>query len=68
MFFFIFIVLNTKVPLLFQSNLLAIISNGSGEKVDFKGFAIFSNGGHLGYLTQIYNSETLESDHTSSEI
>ena len=27
------------------------ISNGSGEKVDFDGFAIFSNGGHLGFLT-----------------
>ena len=26
-------------------------SNGSGEKVDFDGFAIFSNGGHLGFLT-----------------
>ena len=28
-----------------------IISNGPGEKVDFDGFAIFSNGGHLGFLT-----------------
>ena len=27
------------------------MSNGSGEKVDFDGFAIFSNGGHLGFLT-----------------
>ena len=50
-FFFIFISLNTKVPLMFQSNLLPIISNGSGEKVDFDGFAIFSNSGHLGFLT-----------------
>ena len=33
-FFFIFIILNTKVPLMFQSNLLPIISNGSAEKVD----------------------------------
>ena len=46
------------------------MSNGSGEKVDFNGFAIFSNGGHLGFfdLTQINNSEILESDHTSSEM
>ena len=36
---------------MFQSNLLPIISNGSGEKVDFDGIAIFSNGGHLGFLT-----------------
>ena len=27
------------------------ISSGSGEKVDFVIFAIFSNGGHLGYST-----------------
>ena len=32
---------------MFQSNL----SNCSGEKVDFDGFAIFSNGGLLGFLT-----------------
>ena len=50
-FFFIFIILNTKVPLMFQSNLEPIMSNGSGEKVDFDGIAIFSNGGHLGFLT-----------------
>ena len=36
---------------MFQSNLLPIISYGSGEEVDFDGFAIFSNGGHLGFLT-----------------
>ena len=36
---------------MFQSNLKPIISNGSGEKVDFDGFAIFSNGRHLGFLT-----------------
>ena len=50
-FFFIFIILNTTVPLMFQLNLKPIISYGSGEKVDFDGFAIFSNGGHLGFLT-----------------
>ena len=36
---------------MFQSNLEPIISNGSREKVDFDGFAILSNGGHLGFLT-----------------
>ena len=36
---------------MFQSNLYPIIFNGSGEKVDFDGIAIFSNGGHLGFLT-----------------
>ena len=36
---------------MFQSTLLPIISNSSGEKVDFDVFAIFSNGGHLGFLT-----------------
>ena len=40
-FFFIFIILNTKALLMFQSNLYPIISSGSGEKVDFDGFAIF---------------------------
>ena len=49
-FFFIFIILNTKVPLMFQSNSLPIISNGSREQVDFDGFAIFSNG-YIGFLT-----------------
>ena len=36
---------------MFQSNLQTIISIGSGKKVGFDGFAIFSNGGHLGFLT-----------------
>ena len=31
----------------------AKISNGSGEKVDIVIFAIFSNGGHLGYSTRL---------------
>ena len=30
----------------FQPN----IPSGSGEKIDFNGFAIFSYGGHLGFL------------------
>ena len=51
-FFMIFIILNTKVPTMFQSSLKPIISKGSGKKVDFDFdvFAIFSNGGHLGFL------------------
>ena len=48
-FFFIFKILNTKVQLIIQSN--PIISNGSGEKIDFDGFTIFSNGGHLRFFT-----------------
>ena len=47
-FFFFFKILNTKVQLMFQSN--PIISNGSGEKIDFDGFTISSNGGHLRFL------------------
>ena len=39
------------VFLMFQSTFEPIMSNGSREKVDFDGFAIFSNGGHLGFLT-----------------
>ena len=38
---------------MFQSNLSPIISNGSGEEVDFDGFAILCNGGHLGFLTLV---------------
>ena len=49
--FFIFIILNTYVPLVFQAKIQPKISSGSGEKVDFVIFAIFSNGGHLGYST-----------------
>ena len=36
---------------MFRSNLYPIISNDSGENVDFDGFAICSNNGHLGFLT-----------------
>ena len=48
-FFFIFIILNTKTPQMFHSNLY--IPNGSGEEVYFVVFAIFSKAGHLGFLT-----------------
>ena len=50
-FFFIFIILNTYVPLIFHAKIQSKISSGSGEKVDFVISAIFSNGGHLGYST-----------------
>ena len=33
---------------MFQANLQQIIPNGSAEEVYFVGFAMFSNGGHLG--------------------
>ena len=51
-FFFIFTILNTYVPLIFHTKSQPKISSGSGEKVDFVIFAIFSNGGHLGYSTR----------------
>ena len=40
-----------NVPLIFHAKIQPKISSGSGEKVDFVIFAIFSNGGHLGYST-----------------
>ena len=48
--FFIFTVLNIYVSLIFHAKIQSKISSGSGE-VDFAVFAIFSNGGHLGFLT-----------------
>ena len=49
--FFIFTILNTYVPFIFHAKIQPKISSGSREKVDFVIFAIFSNGGHLGYST-----------------
>ena len=49
--FFIFTILNTYVPLIFHAKIQPKISSGSGEKIDFVIFAIFSNGSHLGYST-----------------
>ena len=49
--FFIFIILNTFVPLIFHAKIQPRIFSGSGEKFGFVIFAIFSNGGHLGYST-----------------
>ena len=46
--FFIFIILNTKVPLMFSANLLP---NGSREEVDFVVFAFFISSDHLGFST-----------------
>ena len=50
----------------FQPN----IPSGSGEKVDFIGFANFGNGGHFGFLTppEFYHSEGLQSDHAACKI
>ena len=50
----------------FQSN----IPSGSGENVDFVGFAIFSNSDHLGFSTRLNftNSEALQSDYAACEI
>ena len=50
-FFFIFIILNTHVSLIFHAKIQSKISSGSGEEVYFVVFAVFSNGGHLGYST-----------------
>ena len=38
--FFMFIILNTYVPLIFHAQIQPKISSGSGEKVDFVIFAI----------------------------
>ena len=50
-FFFIFTILNTYVSLIFHAKFQPKISRSSGEEVYFVIFAIFSNRGHLGYLT-----------------
>ena len=50
-FFFIFTILITYVSLIFHSKIQPKISGSSGEEVDFVVFAVFSNSGHLGYLT-----------------
>ena len=62
-FFFIFLILNTYVALIFHAKIQLKIPSGSGEEVDFVIFAIFSKDGHLGYS---YDSETLESGHALS--
>ena len=40
------------LPLIFHANLQLNISNVSGQEADIVIFAIFSNGGHLGYSTR----------------
>ena len=50
-FFFIFPILNTHVSYIFHAKIKPKISCDSGEEIDFVIFAIFSNGGHLGYTT-----------------
>ena len=49
--FFIFIILNTHVLLIFHAKIQPKISSGYGEEVDFVVFAFFSNSGYLGYST-----------------
>ena len=51
--FFTLISLNTKVPLILQTKFQPNIPSHSGEKVDFNGYAIFSTGSHLGFLTRL---------------
>ena len=46
-FFFFLIVLKIKVQLRLYTNFQPNLSSGSGEKVDFSGFAIFSNCSHF---------------------
>ena len=50
--FFIFIILNTYVPLIFHAKIQPKLSTSSAGEVDFVVFAIFSNSSHLGYLTR----------------
>ena len=50
-FFSLNTILNTYVSLILRTKIQAKISSSSGEIVDFVVFAIFSNGGHLGYST-----------------
>ena len=52
-FFFILISLSTKVSLIIHTKFQLNIPSHSGEKVDFHGLAIFSIGGHLGFLTRL---------------
>ena len=49
-FFFIFIILNIYVLLIFHAK-IQLKSSGSGEEVDFAVFAIFSNSHPLGHST-----------------
>ena len=50
--FFIFTILNAYVSLIFHAKIQPKISSGSGEEVNFVVFAIFNNGGHLGFLAR----------------
>ena len=52
-FFFIFTILNTYIPLIFHAKIQPKMFSSSEEKFDFVIFAIFSNGGHLGYSTRL---------------
>ena len=51
--FFILISINIKVLLIFHTKFQPTIPRHSGENDDFNSFAIFSNGGHLEFLTRL---------------
>ena len=51
--FFILIPINIKVLLILHTKLQPNIPSRSGENDDFISFAIFSNGGHLEFLTRL---------------
>ena len=54
------VLLNIKIPLIPHAN-FGQIPNRFGKNVDFIGFAISSNGGHVGF----YHSEALQFDHAA---
>ena len=51
--FITLISINIKVPLILNTKFQPNISSHSGENDDFISFAIFSNGGHLEFLTRL---------------
>ena len=51
--FFILIPINTKALLISHTKFQPNIPSRSGENDDFIRFAIFSNGGHLEFLTRL---------------
>ena len=58
-FFFVLIILKTKVPIACHTKYQPNIPSGSGEKINFIGVAIFNYGSHLGFSTK-QNSITLK--------
>ena len=52
-FFFYFDIINIKVLLVLHTKFQLNIPSHSGENGNFNSFAIFSNGGHLEFLTRL---------------